>query len=429
MQNITWQEIQKLVTKAMQETAAEKSFTAGKDALSLQYPSFDEKEILEALDCMLTGYVTMGKKVQKFEKIWADYVGTNFCTMMNSGSSANLLALDALKHPNLANHINPGDEVIIPAVTWSTTLFPIIQVGAKAVLVDIEAETLNINPKKIEEAIGPNTKVLMPVHLLGNPCDMPAIMNIAKKHNLFVIEDTCESHGAEVGGKKVGSFGDLSTFSFMFAHHMTTVEGGSVNYSRPEFDDILRPMRAHGWIRELRSEKKQEWMQKYPEIDPRFLFCAMGYNVRMNDVQGAFGIHQAAKLEAFIATRRQAHQMFIDGMKPYEEMIFVQKERPGTRHTSYALSMVLRPKAPFTRKEFMDFLEAHKIETRPIAAGLLSEQPMWDEVKNYCRISGDLAESHLVHKNGMFIGNNQELTEAKMGYILEVIADFMKQYK
>jgi CDP-6-deoxy-D-xylo-4-hexulose-3-dehydrase len=198
----------------------------------------------------------MGKKVQTFERMFAEFIGVKNAVMVNSGSSANLVALSVLTNRAIKNRIKRNDEVITPAVTWSTTLFPIINVGAVPVLVDVNLETYDIDTSEMEKAITHKTKAIMPVHLLGNPCDMKKIMEIAEDHNLFVIEDACEAHGAEFNGKKVGGFGDLATFSFFFSHHISTIEGGMVITNNEKYAELAKSLRAHGWIRELKNSPK-----------------------------------------------------------------------------------------------------------------------------------------------------------------------------
>src|SRR3990167_8707878 len=194
-------------------------FIPGKTRIPLSSPTYGAPEVIEALDSLMSTWVTMGKKVKTFEAMFAEYIGTWHGVMVNSGSSANLLALSALG-------LQPGEEVITPAVTWATTVFPIAQVGAVPVLVDVERDSYNISPDAIEAALTPRTRAIMPVHLLGNPCNMDAIMDIAERHKLYVIEDCCEAHGAEYHGRKVGSFGDAASFSFFFSYLISTIEGG-----------------------------------------------------------------------------------------------------------------------------------------------------------------------------------------------------------
>ena len=274
----------------------QEKFIPGKSKIPLAIPPYSWQEVCEALDSMLSMQTTMGKKVKKFEESFAKYIGSKYAIMVNSGSSANLLALSVLSNPSFGSGIiKKGDEIITPATTWVTTVYPIVSIGAKPVFVDIEMGTYNIDTQKIEKAITKKTKAIMLVHLLGYPCNMTQIKNIAKKHNLLLIEDTCESHGAEFNGKKVGSFGDLSTFSFFASHHITTMEGGMLVTNNPKIYELGKSIRTFGWTRDLKNKKTLE--KKYSNIDTRYLFLNMGFNMRPTEIQGAFGIHQIKKLD------------------------------------------------------------------------------------------------------------------------------------
>ncbi|MBE9592867.1 MAG: DegT/DnrJ/EryC1/StrS family aminotransferase, partial [Proteobacteria bacterium] len=231
-------------------------FIPGETKIPLNIPSYSWEEAYEAIESIITTWVTMGEKVQKFERKFADYVGVENAVMVNSGSTANLLALSVLTNPRINNRIQNGEEIITPAITWSTTVFPIINVNAMPVLVDVDLDTYTIDTTEIEKAITDKTRAIMPVHILGNPCNMKEIMEIAEEHGLFVVEDCCEAHGAEFNGKKVGTFGDISTFSFFFSHHISTIEGGMILSNNDEYTELAKSLRAHGWIRELKNRNE-----------------------------------------------------------------------------------------------------------------------------------------------------------------------------
>ena len=257
--------IKELVRKHFEELESKEEFVPGATTIPTMGLPFGHEEANEAIDSLLSTYVTMGGKVKKFEGMFANYSQTKHGIMVNSGSSANLLALSILTNPVLKDRIKEKEEIITPATTWVTTVYPISNVGATPVFVDVNLD-FNINPELIEKAITEKTRAIMPVHLIGNPCDMKRIMEIAEDNDLFVIEDACEAHGAEVNGKKIGSFGDLSTFSFFFSHHITTIEGGMIMTNNDEYMEIARMMRAFGWIRDV--DNKNEIALKYPHIDP-----------------------------------------------------------------------------------------------------------------------------------------------------------------
>jgi CDP-6-deoxy-D-xylo-4-hexulose-3-dehydrase len=401
-------------------------FIPGKTKIPLNIASYSWEEAYEAIESIITTWVTMGEKVQKFEKFekkFADYVGVGNAVMVNSGSTANLLALSILTNPVINNRIQKGEEIITPAITWSTTVFPIINVNAMPVLVDVDPDTYTIDTTEIEKAITDKTRAIMPVHILGNPCNMKEIMEIAEEHDLFVVEDCCEAHGAEFNGKKVGSFGDISTFSFFFSHHISTIEGGMVLTNNEEYAELAKSLRAHGWIRELKNRK--EISKKYKEIDARFLFINLGYNVRPTEIQGAFGIHQIKKLDGFIEIRRNNARYWTENLKQYSDYLLLPEERKGTQHVWFGYPITVKPTAPFTRKDFANFLEQKGIETRPVMAGNIAEQPAMKLFK-YRKV-GELNNSRIIMRNSFFFGNHHGIGKVEREYIADCISEFMEQ--
>ncbi len=395
-------------------------FIPGKTKIPLNIPSYNWEEVYEAIESLLSTYVTMGKKVKEFEAMFARYIGVRHAIMVNSGSSANLLALSILTNPLIQNPIKPGDEIITPAVTWITTVFPIINCGAVPVLVDVDLETFNLNVEQVEKAITNKTKAIMLVHLLGNPCNMSGIMEIARRNNLSVIEDACEAHGAEFKGQKVGSFGDLATFSFFFTHHISTIEGGMVITNNDEYAELARTLRVFGWIRDLKA--KDEIAKRYKDIDPRFLFINTGYNFRPTEIQGAFGIHQIKKLDKFIGIRRENARFWAENLKKYSDYLWLHEEREGTKHVWFSYPMTVNPAAPFTRRELVDFLESKGVETRPIMAGNIDEQPAMRHFPY--RKMGDLPNSRLVMRNSFLFGNHHGIGEGRQA-IVDYIGEFI----
>lgn len=409
--NQALEEIRPIVEEHFEEKGEE--FVPGESPIRLSEPTFGSEEVTESIDSLLSTWVTMGDKVERFEEMWADYVETKYSVMVNSGSSANLLALKALE----GSRIPKGSEVILPAVAWSTSVFPILDIGAKPVFVDVDRETYTIDTEAIKEAITEDTSAILPVHLLGNPAEIDVIMELADDHDLAVIEDSCEAHGAEYRGQKVGSFGDLSTFSFFFSHHISTIEGGTVMINSPELLDDVRMRRAHGWVRE--TENKERYTDENPDIDDRFLFAKHGYNLRPTDIQGGFGIHQVKKLDSFINSRRENAEYLTNRLEEFSDIFHLLEERDHTRGSWFAYPLLLRPDAPFSREKLQNHLEAHKIETRPILAGDLTKQPVIDDIPH--RISGSLSSSGYIHEQGLFIGNHHGLTHEMLDYISEVI--------
>jgi CDP-6-deoxy-D-xylo-4-hexulose-3-dehydrase len=396
-------------------------FVPGQTRIPLSVPTFGWEEVWEALESLLSTQVTMGNKVRQFETMFAEYIGVKHSVMVNSGSSANLLALSVLTNPLLAGHLQPGDEVVTPAVTWATTVFPILNVGLVPVLVDVDLNSFDLIPEEVEKAITPRTRAVLLVHLLGNPCDMDKVMTIARRHNLIVIEDGCEAHGAEYDGRKVGSFGDIATFSFFFSHHITTIEGGMLLTNNDEYAELARALRVFGWTRDLQA--KDAITQQHPEVDPRFLFVNIGYNLRPTEIQGAFGIHQMGKLEGYIEVRRENARYWGEKLGALAHLL-VHREAQATRHVWFGYPIMVQPNAPFSRKELAGYLEARGVETRPIMAGNIDEQPAMRLVR-YRKV-GDLPNSRLIHRNAFFFGNHHGIGQEERAAIVGYVAEFMR---
>ena len=378
------------------------------EKLPLNVVSYGEEEIMEVVDSLRSGYVTMGKKVREFERRWAAYIGTEDAVMVNSGSSANLLALIALGLPK-------GSEVITPALTWATAVWPIAQAGYVPVLVDVDLDTYNMSEGSVIAGVSEETAAIMPVHLLGNPC--------GRTQYPVLIEDACEAHGAEIGGRKVGSFGKFGTFSFFFSHHISTIEGGMVVGKAADLENI-RALRAFGWIRDLAT--RGHIAAKNPDIDPRFLFQLPGYNMRPTELAGAMGMHQVGRLEGYIEKRRENAFYWNAQLNRYSEWIQTQREQPGTRHVWFAYPVMVRPGAPFTRKELQDYLESRGVETRPIEAGNIAMQPALQQIPH--RIAGPLTNASYIHHNSFFWGNSHGYTEAQREAVVGYVREFMGRY-
>ncbi len=398
-----------------------REFVPGKTRIPLTVPTYGSEEVEEALDSLLSTWVSMGKKVRRFEELFAEYLGSKFAVMVNSGSSANLLALSVLTNPILRGRIEPGGEVITPAVTWVTTVYPIQNVGCVPVLVDVDLETFNVLPEEVEKAVGPKTRAIMPVHLLGGACRIDRVEKVAEDRDLFVVEDACESTGAEFGGRKVGSFGDMGTFSFYMSHHISTIEGGMVVTDDEELYEYLKAMRAFGWVRDLKDSKKHA--EENPGIDPRFLFVTSGYNLRPTEIQGAFGIHQIRKLDRFISMRRRNAAYWNKRLKGYGDVLILPREEEGTKHVYFGYPLTVKPDASFQRENLVSHLEKKGIETRPIMAGNIAEQPVLKHTPH--RVSGELKNSGVIMRRSFFFGNHNGVGPEEREYIADSIIDFL----
>ena len=415
-------EINSLIKKYFDDQK-EEEFIPGKTKIPLAIPQFGSDEVIESVESLISTWVTMGKKVRSFESQFKDYVGQKGALMVNSGSSANLLALSALSSPNFDNRIKPGDEVICPAVTWPTSVYPILNVGAKPVLVDVDLNTLNVSSETIEDAITPRTKAIMAVHLMGNPCQTDKIKQIADKREINLIEDCCEAHGAKIGNKSVGSFGICSTFSFFLSHHITTIEGGMVLTNNDAILDIATAQRAHGWIREMRNA--DEIAKEFPDVDKRFLFYETGFNLRPTEIQGAFGIHQIKKLDEFVKIRRNIAKEWNKSLNEFKDYLILPEEIDGTTHSYFAYPITVKENAPFSRKEITEFLESKLIETRPIAGGNLTEQPS-AKLYDY-RVNGDLSCSKTIMKNSFFIGIHTGIKKQQQEFVKDTFNEFISE--
>lgn len=360
--------------------------------MPLTVVGFGADEVLAALDCMLTTRVTMGAEVRAFEAEWAAWCGRSQGVMVNSGSSANLLMLEGLVE---IGRLKRGDEVIVPAVGWSTTLFPIVQAGLVPVIVDVHPRSLCLDPVAARAARTSKTKAVMPVHLLGQAAD-------CDYGDLIVLEDACAAHGAVHSGRRIGSLGDAASFSFFFSHHITTVEGGIIVTDDPLLADAMRSLRAHGWVRE-RSDRA-ELIARNPDIDSRFLFVSAGYNLRPTDMAGAFGRVQVRRLDAWVARRRANHAAWCAALIGAPG-VTVFPEMPGTEHAGFAFAVLVDG----DRRPLMQRLEAVGIETRPISGSNLVRQPAFQRLLDQgaeVRIPGPLGVADAVHERGFFVGNS-----------------------
>jgi len=378
--------------------------------IRLQAPSYDKDEILEVMESLLSTYVSMGKKNILFEEKWNTWLGSVESSTCNSGSSANLLIFSVLKSPLSKYDLRDGDEVIVPAIGWSTTYAPIIQNNLKCRIVDVKKDTLTIDENLIEKTITSKTKAIMCVHLLGNPCNMDKILNICKQYNLILIEDCCESHGATYNGKKVGTFGLASSFSFMFAHHISTAEGGMVSTNDLEFNDSVRIIRAHGWLRDIKDKKYKEKIESQNQnVNKDYLFVDLGYNLRMNDLGASFGIHQVDKLDNFISIRRNNHFNFIKEIKEafLDDIITTISDSHNSKISPLALPIICKSKK--IKQKILENFDG-KVEYRGIASGNIIRQPFIKHYKNSF-IYDECPNADYINDNGFWIGNHQAITE------------------
>jgi CDP-6-deoxy-D-xylo-4-hexulose-3-dehydrase len=387
----------------------------------LHHPTFGPDEVMAFTQQMLTTHVTMGPKVEAFEQAYCDALGYKIGVSNNSGSSANLLMLAALTTPIYENRLQPGDEVILPALTWSTSLWPVIQRGLVPVFVDSDPLTLNMKPEAIDAAIGPKTRAVMSVPVYGNPCDMDAIEDICKRHSLVHIEDCCESMGATYKGRSVGSFGLVSSFSFYFSHHITTLEGGICLTEDEDLADVMRIVRAHGWIRGVKNIDK--WAAEGPNYDKRFTFVGEGYNLRLTEPQAAMGLVQIDKLSGFVKARRSNAAYLKSRFAEYADALTPQVETEGAEHSWFGFPVLVSADAPFSRDEICTFLNSKGVETRPIIAGNLVRHP-GTKLYEY-RQADALTGADQVMDFGFALPCHQSLTDEALDYMAGQLDAFM----
>lgn len=390
--------------------------------IKLHESTFGAEEVYKILETLVSGNVTMGKKVLKFEEDLNAYFSMPNAITNNSGSSANLLAISGLCNHLTTNRLNAGDEVIVPALSWSTTIWPLIQNNLVPVFVDIDPETLNIDPIEIEKAITNKTKAIMIVPVYGNPCDMDKIVNICKKHKLQLIEDTCESLGAKYKGRYLGTFGRVSTYSFYFSHHITTLEGGVTLTKDNNLAEVMRMLRAHGWLREVKNPKK--YIDKKSTVDKRFLFPNIGYNLRLTEIQGAMGSVQLKKLNKFVKNRRRNAHYLEKGLSKYSDYFSFQKETNNSEHSYFGFPIILKNKK-INLEKIRFYLEKNNIETRPIICGNITKQPALKHYRH--KKIGSLKNSTKVMNDGFAIACHQSLDKNSINYILKTFNDFFKK--
>lgn len=343
---------------------------------------------------------TMGVEVRALEKEFASLFGSKYCVMVNSGSSANLIMVGALMFRR-GRRLNPGDEVIVPAVSWPTTYYPLHQYGLKLRFVDVDLNTLNYDLDALEKAISSQTKLIMCVNLLGNPNDFDRINEIIKAKDIAIIEDNCESMGATISGKQAGTFGLMGTFSSFFSHHISTMEGGYVVTDDEELYHILLCLRAHGWTRNLPKENLVCGTKSDNEFEESFRFVLPGYNVRPIEMEAAIGREQIKKIMGFVEERRVNAQRFADRFSSHPEFIF-QKE--VGKSSWFGFSMVIKPNSKLSREQCVSAFQQHGIECRPIVAGNFAKNPV---VKLFNHdIPFPLLNAEHIDRFGLFVGNH-----------------------
>ena len=367
----------------------------------LAFDSWDEQEKEAINEVIQNGFFTMGERVKQFEDNFSKYIGSKYSVMVNSGSSANLLMIASLFYSkDKFKKLKRGDEVIVPAVSWSTSYYPLYQYGLKIKFIDIDLETLNYDLKKLKEAVSNKTKLILVVNLLGNPNNFKEIKKIVSSNDIMIIEDNCESLGAEFKNKKTGTIGLLGTFSFFFSHHISTMEGGMIVTDNEELYHILLSLRAHGWTRNLPPQNHIA-SKLENQFEESFRFVLPGYNLRPLEISGAVGIIQLKKFPNFLKQRIENAKMFFKKMEKIDD-ILIQKEIGLS--SWFGFSMVIKPGSSRNREDLIQNLNKEGFECRPIVAGNFAKS---DVVKYFEReFHDELKNANWIDKNGLFIGNH-----------------------
>ncbi|MBI2589897.1 lipopolysaccharide biosynthesis protein RfbH [Candidatus Berkelbacteria bacterium] len=393
---------------------------------------FDEKEMVNAVDAVLDGVWTHGRFAVAFEKAISSFLGAKHCVITNSGSSANLLAASVLFSHEVENRIRKGDEIITAAAGFPTTANPVIQNGGIPVFVDIKEDTYNIDESLVEDAITDKTKAIMTAHTLGNPFNLDKIMSICKKHGLFLIEDCCDALGSKYRGKYVSTFGDLATFSFYPAHHITMGEGGAVVMNSDILEKCAESIRDWGrdcWCMpgvDNTCGKRFSWkLGGLPEgYDHKYTYSRLGYNLKATDMQAAIGLAQLGKLPSFIEARKRNSGALRSALSEFDCLAFAESE-PGAEPSWFGFIIRLKEGCGFSREQLTGFLEKNGIVTRLVFAGNLTKQPYLFSGNIDYRISGSLEKSDIAMKNTFWIGVWPGITEHDISYIYETFRKFM----
>lgn len=388
------------------------------ESYSLASSTWDEKELSAIQTVIDSDMFTMGKHVAEYEKQFAGFFGSKYALMVSSGSTANLLMIAAMFFTkDESRRLKRGDEVIVPAVSWSTTYFPLQQYGLKVKFVDIDRDTLNIDLDSLASAITNKTKAILAVNLLGNPNDFDKIHDLIDGKEITLLEDNCESMGATYKGKQAGTFGLMGTYSSFFSHHIATMEGGCVVTDDEELYHILLTIRAHGWTRNLPKENLVSGTKSDDPFEESFKFVLPGYNVRPIEMSGAIGIEQLKKLPAFIKNRQENGDLFVQLFKDHQ---YIQIQKQIGKSSWFGFSLVIKENAPFTRQDLVRKFEAGGIECRPIVTGNFLKNTEVLEYFDY-EVSGSLGNAEYIDKNGLFVGNHQTLIKEKIEFLLSVI--------
>ncbi|MEA5468840.1 lipopolysaccharide biosynthesis protein RfbH [Spirulina sp. 06S082] len=421
-------DVLKAAEKYYQFKFSQQEFIPGETYIPASGKVLDERELFALLDSSLDLWLTTGRYAEKFAKQFAEWIGVKHCLLVNSGSSANLLALSALTSPQLGDRrLVSGDEVITVAAGFPTTVNPIVQNQLIPVFLDIKISTYNIDTSYLEEALSPRTKAIMLAHTLGNPFDLKEILKFAREHNLWVIEDNCDALGSLYEGRKTGTFGHISTFSFYPAHHITMGEGGAVLTNDSHLKKIIESFRDWGrdcWCppgKDNSCQKRFTWQfGNLPDgYDHKYTYSHIGYNFKMTDMQAAVGCAQLEKLAGFIENRKANFRSFQDKISNLNHLFYLPQTTIASEPSWFGFPLTIKESSTLNRERLITFLEQHKIGTRLLFAGNIVKQPAYQNVKY--RIISELKVTDLVMNNTFWLGVYPGISEAAIAYIYKTL--------
>ncbi|KEI90370.1 lipopolysaccharide biosynthesis protein RfbH [Clostridium botulinum B2 433] len=411
-----------------------KKFIPGETYIPASGKVVDEEDLANLIDASLDMWLTSGRYGDQFEKEFPKFIEAKYCSIVNSGSSANLVAVTALTSYKLGDRrLKEGDEVITVAAGFPTTVAPIVQNGLVPVFVDVELATYNIKVEELEDAISERTKAIVIAHTLGNPFDLHKVMEFAKKYNLWIIEDTCDALGGKYEGKYTGNFGHISTYSFYPAHHITMGEGGAVVTNDLELHNIVRSIRD--WGRDCICPPGKDnicgkrFTQQHGNLpvgyDHKYVYSHFGYNLKVTDMQAALGLSQLKKLHSFIEKRKENYSKLYKGLKQFEEYLILPEPTDNSEPSWFGFPITIKEDVKFSRNDITGFLENSKIGTRLLFAGNILKQPLFTQNKLNYRIVSELINTELIMSNTFWVGVWPGIDDEQINYIVEIFKKFL----
>ncbi len=410
-------------------------FVPGETYVNYAGRVYDHEEMMSLVDSSLDFWLTAGRFTDEFQKAFARLFPVKHCVLCNSGSSANLLAMSALTSPKLeSKELKKGDEVITVATGFPTTVNAVVQNGLVPVFLDVELGTYNLDVSALEGAVSDRTRAVMVAHTLGNPFNLDEVIRVVRKHRLYLIEDCCDALGAMYGGRPVGTFGHLATFSFYPAHHITMGEGGAVTTNDSRLKTIVESFRDWGrdcWCdpgKENTCGKRFEWqLGDLPSgYDHKYIYSHIGYNLKATDMQAAVGVAQLRKLPSFIEKRKKNFAALYEGLKKYEDVLILPEKTPNSDPSWFGFLLTIRDGASCTKNDLVEFLESHKVATRMLFSGNIVRQPAYRDIPY--RAVGDLKNADKIMNDTFWIGVYPGIDEARIAYVLQQFDDFFSNH-